>query len=104
MDSEGGAGPARFKGKVVIDVSNPLEFSNGAPPKLPFGHRDSLGEPASSGCCRRAHVVKAFNTVGTPTCSVRIFWWVAGQPMCMVWVLHGALSGSWNQAFRLLRK
>ena len=26
------------------------------------------------------------------------------EAMCMVWVLHGARSGTWNHAFKLLRK
>jgi 8-hydroxy-5-deazaflavin:NADPH oxidoreductase len=26
------------------------------------------------------------------------------EPMCMVWVLYGIRSGSWNHAFKLLRK
>lgn len=26
------------------------------------------------------------------------------EPMCIVWVAHGARSGSWNHAFKMLRK
>jgi hypothetical protein len=26
------------------------------------------------------------------------------EPMCMVWVLHGVLSGSWTHAFKMLHK
>jgi predicted dinucleotide-binding enzyme len=26
------------------------------------------------------------------------------EPMCMVWVLHGILSGSWSHAFKMLKK
>src|SRR5437660_77123 len=26
------------------------------------------------------------------------------EPMCMVWVLHGALSGTWTHAFKMLHK
>lgn len=56
------AGPASFAGKVVIDASNPLDFSHGMPPGLLFGTTDSLGERVQ----RRlpdAKVVKCFNTV-----------------------------------------
>ena len=26
------------------------------------------------------------------------------EPMCILWVMHGIKSGSWNHAFKLLRK
>jgi predicted dinucleotide-binding enzyme len=26
------------------------------------------------------------------------------EPMCMTWVLHGILSGSWNHAFKMLHQ
>ncbi len=26
------------------------------------------------------------------------------EPMCIVWVAHGGRSGSWNHAFKMLRK
>jgi 8-hydroxy-5-deazaflavin:NADPH oxidoreductase len=38
------AGTKNFSGKVVIDVTNPLDFSKGVPPKLAVGHTDSGGE------------------------------------------------------------
>jgi 8-hydroxy-5-deazaflavin:NADPH oxidoreductase len=31
-------------GKIVIDVTNPLDFSKGMPPRLAVGHTDSAGE------------------------------------------------------------
>jgi 8-hydroxy-5-deazaflavin:NADPH oxidoreductase len=34
-------------GKIVIDVTNPLDFSKGMPPKLAVGHTDSAGETVS---------------------------------------------------------
>src|SRR4051794_2284869 len=49
-------------GKVLIDVSNPLDFSDGFPPRLSVADTDSLAEQI-----QRAHpearVVKALNTV-----------------------------------------
>lgn len=56
------ADPANFKGKVVIDATNPLDFSGGAP-KLAIGHQDSLGERVQRWAAG-GRVVKAFNTAG----------------------------------------
>lgn len=56
------AGAANLAGKVLVDVANPLDFSQGMPPTLTISGRDSLGEsiqrefPATK-------VVKALNTV-----------------------------------------
>ena len=52
-----------FGGKVVIDVTNPLDFSSGPPPKLALGHTDSAGEQIQR-WIPDGHVVKAFNIVG----------------------------------------
>jgi predicted dinucleotide-binding enzyme len=134
------AGPSNFDGKIVIDATNPLDFSSGKP-QLFVGHTDSLGERVQR-LIPRARVVKAFNTVGNALMIKPEFpggppdMFIAGndadakkvvaqicdhfgwglvdlggiessrhlEPMCMVWVIHGFLSGSWNHAFKMLRK
>jgi len=56
------AGPAAFAGKLVLDATNPLDFSHGMPPGLSFGMTDSLGERVQRKLAG-ALVVKCFNTV-----------------------------------------
>jgi predicted dinucleotide-binding enzyme len=57
------AGPEHFRGKVLIDATNPLEFSAGMPPKLAVSGNDSGGERVQR-LLPDTYVVKAFNTVG----------------------------------------
>ena len=51
-----------LKGKVVIDIANPLDFSKGFPPSLFTGNTDSLGEQAQR-ALPDSKVVKALNHV-----------------------------------------
>jgi predicted dinucleotide-binding enzyme len=58
------AEPANFKGKVLIDISNPLDFSQGFPPFLTpqFANTNSLGEEIQK-ILPDTHVVKSLNIV-----------------------------------------
>jgi predicted dinucleotide-binding enzyme len=56
------AGETSLAGKVLIDIANPLDFSQGRPPSLFVSNTDSLGEQIQ----RRfpqTRVVKALNTM-----------------------------------------
>ncbi len=58
------AGIENFKGKTVIDLSNPLDFSKGMPPSLypQWCNTNSLGEEVQK-LLADAHVVKTLNIV-----------------------------------------
>lgn len=56
------AGAENLKGKVLVDSSNPLDFSKGFPPSLSISNTDSLGELIQR-TFPDAHVVKSLNTV-----------------------------------------
>ncbi len=56
------AGTANLAGKVVLDVANPLDFSQGFPPTLLTANTDSLGEQVQR-AFPDARVVKALNTM-----------------------------------------
>ncbi|MCF6376966.1 NAD(P)-binding domain-containing protein [Nocardioides KLBMP 9356] len=56
------AGAGDLAGKVLVDVSNPLDFSAGFPPTLTVKDTDSLGEQVQR-AYPEAKVVKTLNTL-----------------------------------------
>lgn len=59
------AGQNNMVNKVVIDTTNPLDFSQGLPPRMAVGHTDSAAEIIQR-LLPNAKIVKAFNIVGNP--------------------------------------
>lgn len=62
IDALGAAGAPNLAGKVLLDVSNPLDFSQGMPPTLSVLNTDSLGERIQR-AFPDARVVKSLNTM-----------------------------------------
>lgn len=56
------AGADNLAGMIVLDISNPLDFSHGMPPSLFVSNTDSLGEQLQRAFAQ-ARVVKALNTM-----------------------------------------
>jgi predicted dinucleotide-binding enzyme len=62
LDALNAAGAANLRGKVLVDVANPLDFSKGMPPTLFVSNDDSLGERIQR-ALPETKVVKALNTI-----------------------------------------
>ncbi|MGA2971151.1 MAG: NAD(P)-binding domain-containing protein [Candidatus Bathyarchaeia archaeon] len=62
------AGAKNLKGKILVDISNPLDFSKGMPPTLTVCNTDSLGEQIQ----RAFPEVKVVKTLNTINCNVMV--------------------------------
>ena len=60
MEVIGAAGVENLKGKILIDISNPLDFSKGMPPSLTVCNTDSVGEQIQR-MLPETHVVKTLS-------------------------------------------
>ncbi|MEH1056710.1 NAD(P)-binding domain-containing protein [Micromonospora sp. CPCC 206171] len=62
LDALAAAGAEHLAGKVLLDISNPLDFSRGFPPSLFVSDTDSLGERIQA-AYPELKVVKGLNTL-----------------------------------------
>jgi 8-hydroxy-5-deazaflavin:NADPH oxidoreductase len=62
LDALAAAGAENLAGKVLVDVSNPLDESQGFPPRVAIGGDDSVGEQIQR-AYPQTRVVKALNTM-----------------------------------------
>lgn len=68
LETLAAAGEANLNGKILIDISNPLDFSKGMPPSLFVGNTDSLGEQIQ----RQFSGVKVVKTLNTVTAGLMV--------------------------------
>jgi predicted dinucleotide-binding enzyme len=76
LDMLAAAGAEHLDGKVLLDISNPLDFSAGFPPTLFVKDTDSLGERIQA-AFPGARVVKSLNTL---TAALMVDPGVLGEP------------------------
>lgn len=68
LDALRAAGANNLEGKILIDIANPLDFSQGMPPTLFSGNTDSLGEAAQ----RELPGTKVVKTLNTVNCNLMV--------------------------------
>lgn len=65
-------GADKLGGKILIDVVNPMDFSDGVPPKFTASLGNSVGETIQR-LLPQTLVVKAFNTIGVQVMTDPVF-------------------------------
>jgi 8-hydroxy-5-deazaflavin:NADPH oxidoreductase len=93
------AGIENFNGKVVLDATDPLDFSSGRP-GLFVGTTDSLGERIQR-LLPQAHVVKGLNTV---VAEVMVDPTLSGGDPDMFIAVYSHRTGKTHHAFKLVGK
>jgi 8-hydroxy-5-deazaflavin:NADPH oxidoreductase len=68
LDALKSAGEKNLNGKILVDISNALDFSNGMPPTLAIVNTDSLGESIQ----RAFPELKVIKTLNTMTCFLMV--------------------------------
>lgn len=68
LDALSQAGASHLNGKILLDIANPLDFSQGMPPTLSVCNTDSLGEQIQ----RAFPAVKVVKTLNTVTASLMV--------------------------------
>lgn len=68
LDALKAAGAENLKGKILVDISNPLDFSKGMPPTLFVCNTDSLAEQIQ----KTFADVKVVKTLNTVNCNVMV--------------------------------
>lgn len=62
LEALNAAGENNLRGKILVDLANPLDFSRGMPPSLTIANTHSLGEEIQN-FFPKVRVVKALNTM-----------------------------------------
>lgn len=62
IDALNAVGKEKLNGKIILDIANPLDFSQGMPPSLLICNTDSLGEKIQREF-PESKVVKGLNTM-----------------------------------------
>lgn len=81
LEALSAAGADNLRGKILVDIANPLDFSKGMPPSLFVSNTDSLGERIQA-AFPDTKVVKALNTIN-----------------CQVMVDPGRVAGGGHDTF-----